>query len=1309
MSAAIAAGAGILTATTTGRAEPVGAWRFDGDLASAVEPGQDGVFHGSGTPQYVTVGGRTCLSLDGNDQYVTVAGDGALDLDQGSFSIAAWFRVLSVPDARREALVAGKADASNLANYALTVDYNNRIATVTGLTAYGYTRRTNGANASVATVVYWVEDPAFINLVLTYDAAVQTLSLYRDAALRESLGGPDLHGPIAAGGPFTIGRNPYGTFLRADIDEVRVYGHALAEPDILALYNNGLGPPPGVLPTDPIDVSPAGMTEVMAVWFDSHPGRTYRLQSTRDPVQGLWTDARYLIEGTGGEALALDPIGFDAGKIYRIVGGSQGGGDGEAENLALSSRGAMVYVSSFANTATLYSENLIDGEALTVWQTYDVPLPQWIELRWPRRVTLTQVALRPAAPTTVSAWQLAMWEADQWVPLGTASSPVIDFPPASLTRLRATLTDASGPPSQFSAIETLGVAPPGPPAFNGGTGGAAVLVTDAVFDPPLPRPGDTVHVHLQLRPASPLDRNYFIEIHAGEEEINRDRSNYEVASAVILPEPGMQDWAYGTPVWVSADLSLPSFTPDGEFPLRLRAAATDGSGNTLAFFPPEVTFPVQRFDGPADPPADVFTPPLFWALQSPSYERFHEYAAAGPTVFHLQVYPYRVEPNTDYATPHLAFLDQHIRNLLRTTPQAQVIVELDLRASGAWRQAHPNALLLDAFGSPSVESVHAVEYRQAVTNYLHQVISFVGSQPYADRIIGYIPEFGPLTESTMGGVEINEGQVDRAQWTIGDWSPQAIAAFRDFLRDKYADDVGDLRTAWNDGTVDFDTALPDRAAIVNAAPDHNLFRDPQAGRMRADYLEFLSSAVPTAFLDTVADTIKQAAGAEALVGFYYGYVLEGLRGVNPPCGVQQNNHFWFPRMIETSRVDFYVSPLNYEHSRRAGGRFLPMQPYASIGLHGKLYVAEMDYRTFISGHTTYGRQHSQRETVAVLQRDLASTLIGDSGAWFADWSSGAGRVSHGFFLDDQILATIDRAHQVHRDALGAGSPPAKTAEIAVIVSPQTPWHQDCAYPAIMYNRLIRSMVYEEMAAVGAPFDILMIDDLERQDVRDQYRLFVLTNPFYLSAQQRTWIDALKSAGRTLPWFYAPGYVSDEHGLSAAQVAQTTGLGVQLLDERSTPLFRTAEDVLVTLTPFSSELNFSTIMPTEIYPNFLVDDPLAAPLGWDDQGRVRFTERDFGTWRSVYSAVPDLPRALLREIAETAGVHLYVPLDIVIDANDRYLMVHHGDAMARQITVYLPQSRTVQDLYSGELTAVDVDQFDLLLPPITTRVFELSLP
>lgn len=1071
------------------------------------------------------------------------------------------------------------------------------------------------------------------------------------------------------------------------------------------------------------------------------------------------------------------------------------------ENLALSNRGAMAYVSSFANTTDLYSENLIDGDTNSVWQAFDIALPQWVELRWPQTVTLERLALRPAAPTKLQAWRAERWDHGRWLPLGETTSEELDFAPVTASRVRATITQAAGLPVRLHGVEVLGrgwrdieslrpywtasyiwhdepgrkiqvgkpryfrarftipalaevrsaflqsrandfyeaylnghkvaagnvdiraiavkdalregenvlayeaearsdpgwglmellgeltvntasgvvsvasggdwkssasetdgwnlpgfddsawqnatvlLKPPQGPwgriPFHAVAEGATVRVLEAQFDPPVAQPGSDVTVRLKLQPTVPLSSRYLLELRAGETEINRDRSNYEVARATIVTEPFTGEG------WVEFKLSLPEWSPNGAIPIQLRAASLTGDMNLSFAHEADLSVTVQR---PITPSLHRSNTPLFWALQSPSFERFHEYAKAGPKVFHLQIYPYRVEPDTDYSRPHLEFLDQHIRNLLRTVPDAEIIVELDLRASGAWQSAHPEALLLDAFGNPRAECVMAKEYQDAVVDYLKRVIGFIQSQPYAGRVIGYIPEFAPVPESCIGGVESNEGQVDRNRWTIGDWNPQALAAFREFLRKKYGSRVKKLRVAWKDDAVDFDTATPDREQIVAAAPDHNLFRDPRAGKMRADYLEFISSMVPSVFVEKVARTIKAASKGKARVGTYFGYVVENLRGINPPGTTQQNNHFWFPHVINSPEIDFFVSPLQYEYSRLAGDRFFPFQPYASVGLHKKLYVAEMDYRTFICGDATYGRQRSQQETVAVLQRDLASTLIGGSGAWFADWSSGTGRKSHGFFLDDQILATIGRAYEIYeqsqpsRDREGveienrsltvAARPDRlgrKTTEIAVIMSSKSPWHQDCAYPAVIYNTLICSVIYREMAAIGAPFDVLLIDDLQRKDVRDQYKLFVFINPFYLTKDESKWIESLKGGGRTLLWFYAPGYVSDEFGLSVEQVSKTTGIGIQMLNERSRPMFRVKNGgESVTLESFGPQLNFSTIMPTEIFPNIAVEDPQATALGGDDQQRVRFAEKDFGSWRSIYSAVPNLPRSIRRQ-------------------------------------------------------------------------------
>lgn len=62
----------------------------------------------------------------------------------------------------------------------------------------------------------------------------------------------------------------------------------------------------------------------------------------------------------------------------------------------------------------------------------------------------------------------------------------------------------------------------------------------------------------------------------------------------------------------------------------------------------------------------------------------------------------------------------------------------------------------------------------------------------------------------------------------------------------------------------------------------------------------------------------------------------------------------------------------------------------SIRLHNKLYIAEEDLRTHISGLTSYGRQRSEQESVAVLKNHLGTAFIKGTGGIDSYWSSGAG-------------------------------------------------------------------------------------------------------------------------------------------------------------------------------------------------------------------------------------------------------------------------------------------------------------------------------
>ena len=92
------------------------------------------------------------------------------------------------------------------------------------------------------------------------------------------------------------------------------------------------------------------------------------------------------------------------------------------------------------------------------------------------------------------------------------------------------------------------------------------------------------------------------------------------------------------------------------------------------------------------------------------------------------------------------------------------------------------------------------------------------------------------------------------------------------------------------------------------------------------------------------------------------------------------------------------------------------------------------------------------------------------------------------------------------------------------------------------NNEISDALYQlqmaELYRTGAPFDWYLIDDLETIKDRE-YKVYVFLDCFYLTEQQRKTVESLRSDQRTLIWFYAPGYASQED-LSKQRMEELTG-------------------------------------------------------------------------------------------------------------------------------------------------------------------------
>jgi len=219
---------------------PLAQWQFNGNLNDSIG-GFNLTFGGTAPISYVTSGGHQALSLDGVDQHASVAVSGSsLDFDHSSFSISAWATIHLPPDARREGMIVGRLDSSSLTDYAMTVDYLNQTTSNSdpnqvNPVAYVYTGPGSGSNVG-STINY----DQYVNLVLTYDQPTHTLTLYRNGDLRDSKSS-GVTGPYANSSVLDFGNN-YGTYLKGDLDEVRIYGTALTQEQVTDLYNGGNGP-----------------------------------------------------------------------------------------------------------------------------------------------------------------------------------------------------------------------------------------------------------------------------------------------------------------------------------------------------------------------------------------------------------------------------------------------------------------------------------------------------------------------------------------------------------------------------------------------------------------------------------------------------------------------------------------------------------------------------------------------------------------------------------------------------------------------------------------------------------------------------------------------------------------------------------------------------------------------------------------------------------------------------------------------------------------------------------------------------------
>ena len=209
--------------------DPLAYWRFDESsgtvAADSSGNGNDGTVLGS--PVWRPTGGRICGALDfsGRGDYVKVAKAQNLNFAPGSFSVSTWVNPREV-GGRMQALVEYDRTTFNGNRFGLWIDTNGQFQFRVGSTAWS-SRQSLKAGA-------------WFLLTGVYDSSTRQMKLYINGQL-DSIGAltGGFVSPVSTKLTIGVRGSEDSEYLNGLLDDMRIYGSALSDQDVLSLFGTG--------------------------------------------------------------------------------------------------------------------------------------------------------------------------------------------------------------------------------------------------------------------------------------------------------------------------------------------------------------------------------------------------------------------------------------------------------------------------------------------------------------------------------------------------------------------------------------------------------------------------------------------------------------------------------------------------------------------------------------------------------------------------------------------------------------------------------------------------------------------------------------------------------------------------------------------------------------------------------------------------------------------------------------------------------------------------------------------------------------
>ncbi len=403
-------------------------------------------------------------------------------------------------------------------------------------------------------------------------------------------------------------------------------------------------------------------------------------------------------------------------------------------------------------------------------------------------------------------------------------------------------------------------------------------------------------------------------------------------------------------------------------------------------------------------------------------------------------------------------LSDEINVVLEADPEAWLLVRLNIDPPAWWEERYPEGCCLLGDGSTLRQSFASTLWRDHTENAVRQVLQLLSEEAYAERLI-CMHVAGSQTEEWMY----------RAKAEVGfqDFNTARLAAFRGWLVDAYDGDVGKLRLAWNEESLEFNTVVP---ADITCLEVEQRWRDVYIERSLIDTFRFHSEVVADT-INYFCKVIKDESHNRLLTGAFYGYSCY--------IGDPRLGHYALSKLLESPYLDILASPNVYH--RVPGEDWPPMAAVDSVRLHGKLWCAENDTRTCCTnllrdvapdvcpeGQYDTGvwiGPESLDVSVNILWKDAGRMLAGGYGGWWFDmWG--------GWYSDPALLEVLNGLQEIS-SLYPNQDIPAMQPEVCVIHNEEL-----CFYDASI-GELTEEILCSRFALgkTGAPYSIVLPGDI----------------------------------------------------------------------------------------------------------------------------------------------------------------------------------------------------------------------------------------